>query len=240
VETLLINSRELAENDTVAKIVRNAEALFIAGGDQWNYTRYWMGTKLNDAINYLINKKKAPVGGTSAGLAIMGQYFFDAKNGGITSDTALTNPFHPKMSVNTGFLKTKWLTNFITDSHYSERERQGRHMVMLAQIKHQKNNNAYGLGIDEATAVAIDHQGSMKVFGKEKAWFLRAGKQKPEMLQAQTPVTWNQMNKAVAVFTIKGSQDGNKGGNIQKLNKFFTSSQSYFWVENGVLKNNLQ
>lgn len=37
VETLKIDSRELANNDTVAAVIRNAEMLFIAGGDQANY-----------------------------------------------------------------------------------------------------------------------------------------------------------------------------------------------------------
>ena len=58
VETLKIDSRELANNDTVANIIRNAEMLFIAGGDQSNYMKYWKGTKTQDAINYLLNKKK--------------------------------------------------------------------------------------------------------------------------------------------------------------------------------------
>src|ERR1700712_3789411 len=41
VETLKIDSRELANNDTVVRIIRNAEMLFIAGGDQSNYMKYW-------------------------------------------------------------------------------------------------------------------------------------------------------------------------------------------------------
>jgi cyanophycinase-like exopeptidase len=67
VETLLINTKELANNDTVAYIIRNAEMVFIAGGDQSDYMRNWKGTKTEQALNYLLNDKKAPVGGTSAG-----------------------------------------------------------------------------------------------------------------------------------------------------------------------------
>jgi cyanophycinase len=52
VETLKIDSRDLANNDTVVNIIRNAEMLFIAGGDQSNYMKYWKGTKTQDAINY--------------------------------------------------------------------------------------------------------------------------------------------------------------------------------------------
>lgn len=239
VETLLIDSRELAENDTVVQIIRHAEGLFIAGGDQWNYTRFWMGTKLNHAINDLINKKKVPVGGTSAGLAILGQYFFDAKNGGITSDTALANPFHPKMSVNKGFFQIKWLKNLITDSHYNERERQGRHLVMLAQIQVQTNQRIKGLGIDEGTAVAIDLKGNMTVFGKGKAWFLQTQSLTPEKFQPSTPLTWNHNNRAVAAFTLQGSQSGHQFGNIKNLSKLFANNPGFLWVENGVLNRNL-
>ena len=53
VETLNITSKELADNDTVANIIRNAEMLFIGGGDQSRYMRFWRGTKTADAINYL-------------------------------------------------------------------------------------------------------------------------------------------------------------------------------------------
>ena len=40
VQTLNIISREQADNDTVANIIRNAEMLFIGGGDQSNYMKY--------------------------------------------------------------------------------------------------------------------------------------------------------------------------------------------------------
>ena len=235
VETLLINSRALAQNDTVVQIVRNAEALFIAGGDQWNYTQYWMGTPLNDAINYLINKKKVPVGGTSAGLAIMGEYFFDAKYDGITSDTALLNPFHKKLSVNKGFIQSKYLTNLITDSHYDQRNRQGRHVVMLADILHKQKKATMGLGIDEKTAVTIDEKGNLMVFGNNRAWWLNSSANKPEVFEDGKPITWIASNKAVAYFTTQATQMGTKAGNI-KNRKFENKEQKGFiWVKYGKL-----
>lgn len=72
VETLLINSRELALHPSTAARIRQAELLFIAGGDQGNYVKFWQDTPVEDAINYLIHVKKAPVGGTSAGCAVLG------------------------------------------------------------------------------------------------------------------------------------------------------------------------
>lgn len=236
VESLLINSRELANNDTVVQIVRNAEALYIAGGQQWNYTQYWMGTPLNDAINYLINKKKVPVGGTSAGLAILGEYFYDAKNGTIKSPDALENPFHPKLSINKGFIDSKWLTNLITDSHYSERNRQGRHVVMMAYIMEKYNIHSKGLGIDEKTAVTIDENGDMKVFGLGAAWFLQAQKEKPETIKPNTPLTWKHGEKAVSAYVIPASITGTAAGNIRKWDALTGGSQGYLSVDSGKLK----
>ncbi len=228
VETLLINSRELADNDTVATIVRNAEALFIAGGDQWNYTQYWKGTKLNEAINYLINTKQVPVGGTSAGLAILGEYFFDAKHGSITSDAALMNPLHEKMSINRHFIYSKWLKGMITDSHYTQRDRQGRHIAMMAKIRVEDKIRIKGLGVDEKTAVAIDGKGRMIVFGTNKAWFLQSGKKFPEIRNIENPLTWNNRGKAISYYEVTGTPTGVTIGNIKRLNRLKDGQKGFF------------
>ena len=92
VETIIINSREKAFLPIVEQKIRNAEALFIAGGDQWNYVNYWKNSPVEDAINYLINKKHVTVGGTSAGCAVLGQSYFSAENGTVTTAQAFENP----------------------------------------------------------------------------------------------------------------------------------------------------
>ncbi|MFZ6014476.1 MAG: cyanophycinase, partial [Bacteroidota bacterium] len=94
VETIIIDSRTKAELASVADKIRNAEALFIAGGDQWNYVNYWKNTITEDAINYLLNTKKVTVGGTSAGLAILGSAYYSGEKGSVTSAQALSNPYH--------------------------------------------------------------------------------------------------------------------------------------------------
>jgi cyanophycinase len=57
VETIMVTSRTLADHATTEALVRNAEAIFIAGGDQADYVNYWKDTKLEAAINYAINTK---------------------------------------------------------------------------------------------------------------------------------------------------------------------------------------
>jgi glutamine amidotransferase PdxT len=61
-------------NQFVIDTIRNAEALFIAGGDQSDYVKLWKGTPIEDAIHH-VAAKPAPVGGTGAGMAIMGNSF---------------------------------------------------------------------------------------------------------------------------------------------------------------------
>ncbi len=59
-------------------IIRHAEAIFIAGGDQAHYVNFWKTTPVQDAINEAVARK--PIGGTSAGLAILGEFSYGALN----------------------------------------------------------------------------------------------------------------------------------------------------------------
>jgi hypothetical protein len=51
VATLILPSRAAAEDPAVAEIIRKAEVVFIAGGDQANYIRGWKDTPVEKAIN---------------------------------------------------------------------------------------------------------------------------------------------------------------------------------------------
>jgi cyanophycinase len=62
VATLIIPGRNAAQDPAVADIVRHAEAVFIAGGDQSRYVNFWQGTPVQDAINANIAGGK-PIGG---------------------------------------------------------------------------------------------------------------------------------------------------------------------------------
>ncbi len=66
VATLILPNREAANDPFVAETIAHAEAIFIAGGDQANYIRYWTGTPVQREINSAI-ARGVPIGGTSAG-----------------------------------------------------------------------------------------------------------------------------------------------------------------------------
>ncbi|MEO8129864.1 MAG: glycerophosphodiester phosphodiesterase family protein [Bryobacteraceae bacterium] len=187
VESIVTRSRAAASDPFVLGKVRGAEAIFVAGGDQWNYIRYWKGTPLEAAIQEAV-KRGIPFGGTSAGLAIQGEYSFSAEMDTITSAQALADPFDPHLTLEPSFLKLPDLAGVITDSHFSKRDRMGRLMTFLARIS-QSRGTAKGVGIDERTAVLLESDGSATISGEGSAYFLRAGKA-PAICAAGRKVTF--------------------------------------------------
>jgi cyanophycinase len=195
IESIVTKSRAAASDPFVIEKLRNAEALFIAGGDQWNYVRYWKGTPIEDAIHDLA-KRGVPIGGTSAGLAIQGGYSFSAEMDTITSLQALADPFDPHLTLETSFLKLPNLDGIITDSHFSKRDRLGRLIGFLVRIA-QVEGAAKGIGIDERTAVLLEPDGSAKVVGDGAAYFLRASR-KPETCAPGRTLTFEN----IAVYRV--------------------------------------
>ena len=115
--------------------IRNAEAVFIAGGDQSNYIRYWKDTPVEDAINF-VAAKPAPIGGTSAGMAVLGEYVYSAEGKeSLTSPAALADPYAPDLTLARGFLALPRLENVITDQHLQERDRIGRTIALLSRLQ---------------------------------------------------------------------------------------------------------
>jgi cyanophycinase len=236
VETIIIDSREKANLPEVAQKIRNAEALFIAGGDQWDYVNYWKNTAVEDAINYLSNTKNVTVGGTSAGLAILGNAYYSAENGTVTSAKALANPYLNTVTIGVNdFLSIPYMQNIITDSHYTQRDRQGRHITFMARLmKDFTFSNIKGIGIDEETAVCIDQTGNGKVFGLNSAYFLNNNSGPAETCISKKALNWVRNNQAVKAYKITGSASGNGVFNISNW-AFSGGTSYYYYVNNGLL-----
>jgi cyanophycinase len=179
VTTLLTPSAEAANDARAIEHVRNAHAIFLAGGDQSNYVKFWAGP-LQAEINKAI-ARGVPIGGTSAGLAVLGQFAFSARNDTVTSDEALKNPFDAKVTLERDFLSIPMLRGIITDSHFSARQRMGRTVAFVARIVHDGwSNPARAIGIDEGTAVLAEANGQARVTGKGSAYFLELAHQPEE------------------------------------------------------------
>lgn len=234
VETLLIDSREKAMNEAVGKRIREAEMLFIAGGDQWNYVKYWSNTEVSKAIAYLVDKKKIPIGGTSAGCAVLSQLIFDASHGSAVSKEVLNNPYDTTVSISRSFIKVPFLENTISDQHYSQRNREGRHVTFMARlVKDFSIKQPKGIAVDEKTAVCIDNNGNATVMGTNKAYFLISNA-KPEQCVENTPLTWNNKQAAVNAFIFQASSTGTPAFNLKKWPS--TKPTEVWYVEAGELK----
>lgn len=228
VETIIIDTRAKASIAAIATKIRNAEALFIAGGDQATYVSYWKDTPVEDAINYLINTKKVPVGGTSAGCAILGQYYYSAANSSVTSAQALANPYASGVTIGVNdFLSSPYLANVITDTHYDNPDRRGRQTTFLARMWKDLGAglNAKGIGVFEKTAVCIDQNGLARVFAPTTASFAYfyqiESNSTPETVVSGTPLTWNNAGKGVKIVKIPGNT---AGSNTFDLNNWVTTS----------------
>jgi len=198
VATLIIPDRNSAEDPAVAAIIGRAEAVFIAGGDQANYIHFWKGTPVQDAINADIAAGK-PIGGTSAGLAVEGEFLYGALNdpadAELHSPEALSNPFHNQVTVVSGFLKIPHLDNLITDSHFAKRDRMGRTLVFLARIMEDKMaKHPREVAVDEKSTVLVESDGKATVVGSGKgAYFLRPN-HAPEVCKQNVPLEFHDVS----------------------------------------------
>ena len=240
VETIKIDTRELANNKDVIRILRNAEMLFIAGGNQATYMQQWKGTGTSDAINYLINQKKVPVGGTSAGCAILGELYYSGEVGSAVSDSVLANPYHASVTLyKNDFLHISCLKNLLTDQHFITRSRQGRLVVFMSRIIKDWKIYPNAIAADERTAVCIDEQGEAKVLGTGKAYFIQSSADKvPEVCEADKPLQWNLSHKALKVYEIQGLPVGTGSFDVTNFNVTKATGGRWvnWWVENGILK----
>ncbi len=244
VESIVCLEPASGSDPYILQQVQNAEALWFAGGDQWDYVSYWRDTPLEDVFNDLILNKKITIGGTSAGCAIQGQAYFSAENGSVTTNIALNNPYHNTMTLGyNDFLQNPFLWNTISDTHYDNPDRRGRHAAFLARLYTDYGVPFFGIGVEEYTAVCIDENGLARVYGSypdydDYAFFLQPncpGPNNPETCNADDPITWNRDNAALKVIRIPGTEDGSVSLNLvdwKTLSGADTMWQNW-WIEAG-------
>ena len=174
VTSIVFHTAEAARDPDVLAALARAEIVFLAGGDQARYVSFWRDGPVGAALNAHAAAGK-PLGGTSAGLAVLGEHYFSADRDTITSAEALRDPFDPKVTLGTDFLSLPALRGVLTDSHFSERERLGRLIVFLARLGATAPGPVAGLGLDEATALCVEADGTARVVTARagRAWLVR-------------------------------------------------------------------
>lgn len=187
VTTLEIASREDANSPEVERAIRNAEFVFFCGGDQAVYVDRFSGTRLSAAVEHVMNIKKAPVAGTSAGMAILAgidyaSHFDSPSDGGmVKAKDVLADPMGQFVDLDRGLLVPPYMEGVITDTHFSERDRQGRIMGFMARAVANRYpgmnySKIKGIASDEGTAVCFDETGMARVFGVGNAFFLKGNR----------------------------------------------------------------
>ncbi|NDD28372.1 MAG: hypothetical protein EB084_08935 [Proteobacteria bacterium] len=173
VETLVITRPRAARDPFVVDRVRKADAIFVAGGDQWDYVRMWKDTPLGDAIQARVDAG-VPVGGTSAGLAILGEHVFTAAHDTVDSKTALADPHDRHVTLEHHFLRLPYMKDVITDTHFMARDRMGRLLTFMSRTMEDGASRVRGIAVEEGAAVLVEGDGAARVVGTGPAWFLQA------------------------------------------------------------------
>ena len=199
-------------------------------------------THLKIYLTNISTSSNIPIGGISAGMAIMGEFYFDALNGTVTTAEALSNPFDNKVSIGSSdFINAEFLSNTITDTHYDNPDRRGRHLTFLARLQAQTGNRVFGIGLDEFTAACIDHNGIANIYGdfptfNDYAYFIQVNclnDTTPENLSPNQALDWNLNQEAVKAYVVAGIPDGS---NTFDLNSWETGNGGQWenwWIDQG-------
>jgi len=211
VATLSFWDREDSSDPKLLKIIEQAETIYLNGGDQADYVRFWQDTPVQDALNRHIAAGK-PIGGLSAGLAILGQFSFDSMIDTIHSPEALANPYGNKVTLARDFLNIPLLAGTITDTHFSKRDRMGRLLVFMARILQDDwANQIRSIAVDENAALLVETDGSARAVGEGHVYFLEAS-QKPNRCAYRQALSFSGVHvQRVAVgkvFDLKKWQGG--------------------------------
>lgn len=186
--TIIFSERDDSDDPKLLARIEQAESIFIAGGDQSNYVRFWQDTPVEDALNRHIAAGK-PIGGSSAGLAVLGEFSFSSMIDTIHSPAALADPYGNKVTLSRDFLRIPLLSGIITDTHFAKRDRMGRLLVFLARILQDGwAAQVRAIAVGQDAAVLLEPDGQAKVIGSGAAYFLEA-KNSPDVCKRMVPLS---------------------------------------------------
>lgn len=142
--------QDVMEADADA-LLEGVTGIFISGGDQMRLTSILGGTKLAQKIEKMVRETDIVLAGTSAGAAAMSTSM-------IVRGESLSHPQKNSVRISPGM---GFLKNIIIDQHFTER---GRISRLITGVSYNPYN--LGIGIDENTAIILDKQGTLEVFGQ--------------------------------------------------------------------------
>ena len=143
-------TRSQANDESAARLVKDATGIFLTGGNQLRLSSTIGGTRLADAILERF-RNGAVIAGTSAGASAMSSHMIAFGASGAT-------PKHRMAQIAAGL---GVLPGVIVDQHFQQRNRLGRLLSLIAQ-----NPSLLGLGVDEDTAGVVGPDHVMEVIGR--------------------------------------------------------------------------
>lgn len=144
------NSREEVLLDSVMERLKNADGIFFAGGNQLKLTGFYGGTNFLTYLKSRYINEQLTIGGTSAGAMALSTPMIYAGNEEVQE-------LGGEIKVTTGL---EFLKDVCIDTHFVHRGR----FVRMAQVV-VTNPTCIGIGIEEDTAIIIEHGLEMKVIG---------------------------------------------------------------------------
>ncbi|MBC7188494.1 MAG: cyanophycinase [Calditrichaeota bacterium] len=185
---LQIATRASANDSATYRELVSASGIFIEGGDQWDYVSTWKGTLVEKAIEEVFARGGA-IGGTSAGLAVLGEVVFDAAYGTAYPEYAAYNPYYARIHFTDDFLDI--LSGVLTDSHFQTRARLGRLVPMLARrIQDYAQPDLMGIGVDESTALCVNPDLTAVAYGVGSVTILYRSENSRIVCEPNRPVTF--------------------------------------------------
>ncbi|MCW5848687.1 MAG: cyanophycinase [Anaerolineae bacterium] len=156
VETVDVAVREEALHADRARPLDEATGIFLTGGNQLKIATLLGGTPIATTLRRR-HAAGVVVGGTSAGASALSQHMIAFGRGG-------PSPTQRMVSLSPGL----GLTNrVVIDQHFRQRDRIGRLMAAVAF-----NPFLIGVGVDEDTAMILDHRNLVEVVGRHSVTFV--------------------------------------------------------------------
>ena len=148
---LRATSRQDVFHANADELLDGVTGVFMTGGDQMRLVSLLGGTEFATKLRRMARETDVVIAGTSAGAAGMSTSM-------IVRGESISHPQKNsvRLSPGLGFLK-----NIIIDQHFTER---GRISRLITAVSYNPYN--LGIGIDENTAIILDSDGVLEVFGQ--------------------------------------------------------------------------
>jgi cyanophycinase len=159
IKHLDVSRREDATDAVHLKTLDEARVVFFTGGDQLKIAARLGGTRVAERVREIYTSG-GTIAGTSAGASVMSETMIAAGAGG--ASIGLRETLH--MAPGLGFTR-----HLVIDQHFAQRGRIARLLGAVAQ-----NPRLLGVGIDEDTAVILQHGTYFDVIGSGSVYVVDA------------------------------------------------------------------